>query len=143
MFRGSNCDRKSQLSGILTEPLNPRALRILLFRYFFWMLKVVPGVSLMNEMNSSCPSLDRLNNSLLSVYVPVLFVFFLCMPARVYPYKIWKIIEAYLNLNLNLSLSLVYCPYINLFDSKNVISRFISAWFYWTGGGIDYYFLLF
>ena len=26
MFNGSNCDRKSQLSGILTEPLNPRVL---------------------------------------------------------------------------------------------------------------------
>ena len=24
MFNGSNCDRKSQLSGILTEPLNLR-----------------------------------------------------------------------------------------------------------------------
>ena len=24
MFNESNCDRKSQLSGILTEPLNPR-----------------------------------------------------------------------------------------------------------------------
>ena len=24
MFNGSNFDRKSQLSGILTEPLNPR-----------------------------------------------------------------------------------------------------------------------
>ena len=24
MFNRSNCDRKSQLSGILTEPLNPR-----------------------------------------------------------------------------------------------------------------------
>ena len=24
MFYGSNCDRKSQLSGILTESLNPR-----------------------------------------------------------------------------------------------------------------------
>ena len=24
MFNGSNCDRKSQLSGILTETLNPR-----------------------------------------------------------------------------------------------------------------------
>ena len=24
MFNGSNCDRKSQLSGILTEPLSPR-----------------------------------------------------------------------------------------------------------------------
>ena len=24
MFNGSNCDRKSQFSGILTEPLNPR-----------------------------------------------------------------------------------------------------------------------
>jgi len=26
MYKGSNCDRKSQLSGILTEPLNPRGL---------------------------------------------------------------------------------------------------------------------
>ena len=26
MFNMSNCDRKSQLSGILTEPLNPRGL---------------------------------------------------------------------------------------------------------------------
>ena len=25
MFNGSNCDRKSQYSRILTEPLNPRA----------------------------------------------------------------------------------------------------------------------
>ena len=24
MFNGSNCDRKSQLSGVSTEPLNPR-----------------------------------------------------------------------------------------------------------------------
>ena len=29
MFNGSNCDQKSQLSGILTEPLNPREARIL------------------------------------------------------------------------------------------------------------------
>ena len=29
MFDGSNCDRKSQLSGILTEPLNPRVLQSL------------------------------------------------------------------------------------------------------------------
>ena len=28
MFNGSNFDRKSQLSGILTEPLNPRDLRV-------------------------------------------------------------------------------------------------------------------
>ena len=28
MFNGSNCDRKSQLSEILTEPLNPRAAAI-------------------------------------------------------------------------------------------------------------------
>ena len=28
MFNGSNCDRKSQLSGILTEPLNPRDLHV-------------------------------------------------------------------------------------------------------------------
>ena len=84
MFRGSNCDRKSQLSGILTEPLNPRALHILLFRYFFLIVKVVPGVSLMNEMNSSCPSLDRLNNSLLSVYVSVCFVFFRCMRVSIH-----------------------------------------------------------
>ena len=27
MFNGSNCDRKSQLSGTLTEPLNPRVLK--------------------------------------------------------------------------------------------------------------------
>ena len=27
MFNGSNCDRKSQLSGILPEPLNPRGLK--------------------------------------------------------------------------------------------------------------------
>ena len=26
MYNGSNCDQKSQLSEILTEPLNPRAL---------------------------------------------------------------------------------------------------------------------
>jgi len=26
MFNGSNCDRKSQISGILTKPLNPRDL---------------------------------------------------------------------------------------------------------------------
>jgi len=29
MFNGSNYDRKSQLSGILTEPLNPRETIIL------------------------------------------------------------------------------------------------------------------
>ena len=28
MFNGSNCDRKSQLSGILREPLNPREVDI-------------------------------------------------------------------------------------------------------------------
>ena len=28
MFNGSNCDRKSQLSGILTEPLNPRDIEL-------------------------------------------------------------------------------------------------------------------
>ena len=27
MYKGSNCDRKSQLSEILTEPLNPRGER--------------------------------------------------------------------------------------------------------------------
>ena len=26
MYNGSNCDQKSQLSGILTEPLDPRVL---------------------------------------------------------------------------------------------------------------------
>ena len=26
MYKGSNCDRMSHLSGILTEPLNPRRL---------------------------------------------------------------------------------------------------------------------
>jgi len=29
MFNGSNCDRKSHLSGILTEPLNPRKFDML------------------------------------------------------------------------------------------------------------------
>ena len=28
MFNGSNCVRKSQLSGILTEPLNPQKRRL-------------------------------------------------------------------------------------------------------------------
>ena len=28
MFNGSNCDRKSKLSGLLTEPLNPRGMDI-------------------------------------------------------------------------------------------------------------------
>ena len=28
MFNGSNCDRKSQFSEILTEPLNPREFMI-------------------------------------------------------------------------------------------------------------------
>ena len=31
MYNGSNCDRKSQLSEILTEPLNPRDARFQLF----------------------------------------------------------------------------------------------------------------
>ena len=30
MFNGLNCDRKSQLSEILTEPLNPRDLRTII-----------------------------------------------------------------------------------------------------------------
>ena len=30
MFNGSNCDRKSQLSGILAELLNPRGLEQLI-----------------------------------------------------------------------------------------------------------------
>ena len=28
MFKRTNCDRKSQLSGILTEPLNPRGFSV-------------------------------------------------------------------------------------------------------------------
>ena len=28
MYNGSNCDRKQQLSDILTEPLNPQALYV-------------------------------------------------------------------------------------------------------------------
>ena len=28
MYRGSNCDRKSQLSEILTEPLNPHVIKV-------------------------------------------------------------------------------------------------------------------
>ena len=31
MYNGSNCDRKSQLSEILTEPLNPRAQQAIPF----------------------------------------------------------------------------------------------------------------
>ena len=38
MFNGSNCDRKSQLSGILTEPLNPRVVK--LNCYQFWIFAV-------------------------------------------------------------------------------------------------------
>ena len=30
MFKGSNCDRKSQFSEILTEPLNPRGVYVIL-----------------------------------------------------------------------------------------------------------------
>ena len=30
-YNGSNCDRKSQFSGILTEPLNPHVLKLLPF----------------------------------------------------------------------------------------------------------------
>jgi len=29
MFNGSNCDRKSQLSGKVTEPLNPREWKLI------------------------------------------------------------------------------------------------------------------
>ena len=38
MFNRSYCDRKSQLSGILTEPLNPRALKFSKksFKHLFW-----------------------------------------------------------------------------------------------------------
>ena len=36
MFDWSNCDRKSQLSGILTEPLNPREQRILELCEKYW-----------------------------------------------------------------------------------------------------------
>ena len=32
MFNGSNCDRKSQLSEILTEPLNPRDIYIYIYK---------------------------------------------------------------------------------------------------------------
>ena len=35
MFNGSNCDRKSQLSGILTEPINPCASGIIFRKYNF------------------------------------------------------------------------------------------------------------
>ena len=33
MFNGSNCGQKSQLSGILTEPLNPREVSIILYSF--------------------------------------------------------------------------------------------------------------
>ena len=36
MFNGSNCDRKSQLSRILTEPLNPREIS----RKYLYLCKV-------------------------------------------------------------------------------------------------------
>ena len=35
MFIGPNYDRKSQFSGILTEPLNPRGLRLRNSNFFF------------------------------------------------------------------------------------------------------------
>ena len=36
MFNGSNCDRKSQLSGRLTEPLNPLDVTWQLYEIFVW-----------------------------------------------------------------------------------------------------------
>ena len=39
MLNGSNCDRKSQLSGILTEPLNPRDMEINTSNKFIIFLK--------------------------------------------------------------------------------------------------------
>ena len=35
MYKGSNCDRKSQLSEILTEPLNTRAVTARILSSFF------------------------------------------------------------------------------------------------------------
>ena len=46
MFNGSNCDRKSQLSGILTEPLNPRV--------YYWICDhyniMFPALNLYSQM---------------------------------------------------------------------------------------------
>jgi len=36
MFYGLNCDRKSQLSGILTKPLNPRERGYRLKKSYFF-----------------------------------------------------------------------------------------------------------
>ena len=44
MFNGSNCDRKSQLSEILTELLNPRATCII--EYVFAFLRAKPKVTM-------------------------------------------------------------------------------------------------
>ena len=41
MFNGSNCDRKSQLSGILTEPLNPRSRDSLRSKELITCLKIL------------------------------------------------------------------------------------------------------
>ena len=41
MFNGSNCDRKSQISEILTEPLNPRAFRCLSEMKTFSILQII------------------------------------------------------------------------------------------------------
>ena len=38
MFNGSNCDKKSQLSGILTGPLNPRAVNVNSYAYWNYLV---------------------------------------------------------------------------------------------------------
>ena len=35
MYKGSNCDRKSQLSEMLSEPLNSRGVLCYIYIYFF------------------------------------------------------------------------------------------------------------
>ena len=47
MFNGSNCDRKSQLSEILTEPLNPRATCII--ESVFGFLRAKPKVTMTTQ----------------------------------------------------------------------------------------------
>ena len=70
MFKGSNCDRKSQFSEILTEPLNPRDLYLSAFSpfhlafylYFFLSIHVSVQNSFSNSMQLSF---------FLSIFLPI------------------------------------------------------------------------
>ena len=43
MYNWSNCDRKSQLPEILTEPLNPRDARFPMFMCIFHIIDQIKG----------------------------------------------------------------------------------------------------